>query len=136
MASQRLKLMAQILGMCLKGTTDKEKMEFFNFAKETWDKLVPHLRVVLPNVEIHQNVQTITGLLNAWKEEVVEITNQKRLDVNTIAREPPAGGMTFAQDGRKAWYNKMKEANEPIWNNDEPQQANWIDILTKIVDKG
>ena len=76
MASQRLKLMAQILGMCLKGTTDKEKMEFFNFAKETWDKLVPHLRVVLPNVEVHQNVQTITALFGAWKEEVVEITNQ------------------------------------------------------------
>ena len=53
MASQKLKLMAQILGMCLKGTTDKEKFEFFNFGREVWEKLVPHLNLVLPDTEVH-----------------------------------------------------------------------------------
>ena len=119
MASQELKLMAQILGMCLKGTSDKEKFEFFNFGREVREKLVPHLNVVLPDTEVHQNVETIVALFGAWKEEVAEISNQKKLEVNIAARTPPAGGMTFAQDGRKAWYNKMKEANEPDWNNEE-----------------
>ena len=57
MASQELKLMAQILGMCLKGTRDKEKFEFFNFGGETWEKLVPHLNVILPDAEIQKQTK-------------------------------------------------------------------------------
>ena len=72
MASQELKLMAQILGMCLKGTRDKEKFEFFNFGRDVWEKLVPHLNVVLPDIEVHQDVETVVALFDAWKEEVAE----------------------------------------------------------------
>ena len=135
MASQELKLMAQILGMCLKGTRDKEKFEFFNFGRDVWEKLVPHLNVVLPDIEVHQDVETVVALFDAWKGEIAEISNEKKMEVNIAARTSP-GGLTFAQDGRKAWYNKMKAGNEPDWNNEEPQQANWTDTLTKIVDKG
>ena len=72
MATQEAKMMAQILGMCLKGTKDKEKFEFFNFEAEIWEKLVPHLNMILPGTEIHQNAPTLVALLNAWKAEVAK----------------------------------------------------------------
>ena len=107
MASRQGKAIAQFLGMCLKGTKDKEKFEFFNFETDIWDKLVPYLNVILPGTEIHQDAPTVVAFFNAWKTEIAQISNQKRNELNLAARTPPAG-VTFSQDGRKAWYNKMK----------------------------
>ena len=38
-------------------------------------------------------------------------------------------------DGRKAWYNLVREDPEPLWENNPPadDQQDWITMMTRIV---
>ena len=99
---------------------------------DTWEKLVPPLQELFPGTEVHQDVATIKILFNGWKTHVAEINDGTRLEIDQAARVAPPG-LGFNQEGRKAWYNKMKDENDEEWNNAEPAQAKWTNILTKIV---
>ena len=99
------------------------------------EKLVPPLEQLFHGTEVNPDVATIQRLFNGWKTHVAETNDATRAKIDHAARVAPQG-LGFNQEGRKVWYNKMKEQNDEEWTNAEPAQAKWTNILTKIVDIG
>ena len=91
MSFEEGKLIAQFLGMCLQGEKGKERFQWFDFTAETWEKISPVVQDILPEFEIYQDIPTLNGLFDAWKNQVKDINETKRSALDLAAKRAPDG---------------------------------------------
>ena len=132
MSRENKKKMTKMLIHCLvfEGTTPRFK--WFDTEPEKWEAMHPILESVLPQVNIFQDCNTLGHLLKAWTDLINEADDEKKKELN-VAALTALQDLLFADEGRKAWFEKVKTPAEIDWNpHEDAQVQDWNTKLLRI----
>ena len=92
----------------------------------------PILESVLPQVNIYQDCNTLGHLLKAWTDLINEADDEKKKELN-VAALTALQDLLFDDEGRKAWFEKVKTPAETDWNpHEDAQVQDWNTKLLRI----
>ena len=125
---------AKLLIKCLavEGTTPR--FRWLEYGELQWDAVEQVLREVLPQgTEIHQDPVTLEHLFDVWATITDEGDADERVALNEAALTA-LQDLQFEENGREAWYNRVKLPAEADWDpNANAQTQDWVTKLTRIL---